>query len=396
MIRTDSATARSARIARGIRRRIGRVGLSLVLAAVSNAVEAAHGQEWKYAHPEFEWRFPRDHWAHSGYKTEWWYFTGRLSDAADSTKRFGYQFTFFRVGITPEPPPINSAWAVSDLIMGHAAVTDLTTGEHRFSELVYRANGFLGEFQCAGDSLVAWSRAPAGTDGVWKLGWDGVGFFFEARDNHAGLAFKLETRPAKPMVFQGENGYSRKGTGSTAASLYYSFTRLSTTGSIAIDGREHAVTGESWMDKEFGSNQLTENQVGWDWFSLRLEDGRDVMLYVLRDKDGAADFVRATLVSPQGTPRFLTGEDWNVNVMSTWRSPETGAEYPVAWRIENQAERLNLVVSAEARNQENNSRLIPKLFYWEGSVLVTDPTGRVLGHGYVELTGYGTAAPPVI
>ena len=153
----------------------------LVCVAMAGIVELTQAQDWEYAQPDFEWQFPRDHWAHSGYKTEWWYFTGQLTDAADSTKRFGYQFTFFRVGITPDTLPINSAWAVTDLVMGHAALTDLTTGEHRFSELVYRANGFLGEFPSAADTLVVWSRAPSGTDGVWTLGWDGDGFLLDRK-----------------------------------------------------------------------------------------------------------------------------------------------------------------------------------------------------------------------
>jgi predicted secreted hydrolase len=156
------------------------------------------------------------------------------------------------------------------------------------------------------------------------------------------------------------------------------------------------VSGESWMDKEFGSNQLTENQVGWDWFSLRLEDGQEVMLYLLRNREGDTDFTRTTVVSPGGTPRFLTGNSWELSVLDTWRSPETGAEYPVVWRIESTVDGLTLIVTAEVRNQENNSRLIPNLFYWEGSVRVTDPSGRLVGRGYAELTGYGTAAPPVI
>jgi predicted secreted hydrolase len=368
----------------------------VVCVAVTLFVKPTRAQDWEYAQPDFEWQFPRDHWAHSGYKTEWWYFTGQLTDEADSTRKFGYQFTFFRVGITPDSLPINSAWAVTDIVMGHAALTNLTTGEHRFTELVYRANGFLGAFLRADDSLVVWSRAPAGTDGVWKLAWDGSGFLFEARDAHAGFALNLQTRPRKPMVFQGANGYSRKGSGSTAASLYYSFTRLSTRGSVSMDGHDFLVTGETWMDKEFGSNQLTEDQVGWDWFSLRLNDGRDVMLYLLRNRRGEIDFARTTIVPPRGTARFLSGDAWEVNVLDTWRSPETDAEYPVAWRLESEAEGLTLIVTADAKSQENNSRLIPNLFYWEGSVRVTDLEGRFLGRGYVELTGYGTAVPPII
>jgi predicted secreted hydrolase len=197
-------------------------------------------------------------------------------------------------------------------------------------------------------------------------------------------------------VFQGPNGFSRKGESPTAASLYYSFTRLATTGSVSVDGNEYSVSGESWMDKEFGSNQLADNQTGWDWFSLRLNDGRDLMLYILRDRTGGVDFARATVISADGTPRYLAAEDWQVESSATWRSPETDAEYPVRWRIFAPQDGISLLVTAEVQNQENVSQLIPDLFYWEGSVRVTDLSGQSLGRGYVELTGYGTAAPPAI
>jgi predicted secreted hydrolase len=231
---------------------------------------------------------------------------------------------------------------------------------------------------------------------VWELRWVDQRFAFNAIDDRAGFAFALETRPEKPLVFQGPNGYSRKGNGQTAASLYYSFTRLGTSGTVTIDGKEYTIGGESWMDKEFGSNQLTGDQVGWDWFSLRLNDGRDVMLYQLRDRDGITDFARATVVSPQGTPRFQGGDAWDVEVLDTWRSPTTDAEYPIRWRIGARDDGVSFVVTAEFPDQENVSRLIPGLFYWEGSVVVSDDSGRPLGVGYVELTGYGTAAPPAI
>jgi predicted secreted hydrolase len=360
------------------------------------AAAGANAQDWLYAGPGFDWQFPRDHWTHAGFKTEWWYFTGQLADAADPTQRFGYQFTFFRVGVARGSLPLNSHWAVNDLVMGHAALTDLATGEHRFAELIYRANGLLGGFPEAGDTLIAWSRAPAGTDGIWDLSWNGDGFDFSARDDRQGIELELTTQPIKPMVFQGPNGYSRKGSAPTAASQYYSFTRLATSGSVSIDRREYVVVGESWMDKEFGSNQLTENQVGWDWFSLRLDDGRDVMLYLLRDRDGSVDYARATIVTAGGTPQYTSADNWVVEVLNTWRSSETEAEYPVSWRIRAPEAELDLVVTAEFPTQENVSRLVPNLFYWEGSVAVTDNSGRTLGVGYVELTGYGDSAPLVI
>ena len=268
--------------------------------------------EWQAAQPEYSWSFPQDHWARSGYRNEWWYFTGHLSSRENPERRFGYQFTFFRIGLRPELPPLESQWATSNLIMGHAAISDLEGKRHIFSETLYREVSFLGGFGSYPESLIAWSRAPAGTAGTWELHWNGEGFDFEVEDQVQGIAFQLSTHPLKPLVFQGPNGYSRKGEDSRAASQYYSFTRLMTQGSLTVGGETFQVEGESWMDKEFGSNQLAEDQVGWDWFSLQLEDGREVMFYHLRNKTGATDFARGTVVSESGEVRYLKPEDWRI------------------------------------------------------------------------------------
>jgi predicted secreted hydrolase len=358
--------------------------------------EVVQAEEWKAARPDYAWAFPQDHWAREGYRTEWWYFTGHLSAEGDSTRRFGYQFTFFRVGLLRERPDLGSDWAARDLIMGHAAVSDLTGGRHLFSEALYRAVPLLGGFNAYPDSLIAWSRGPAGTDGEWTLRWNGEAFDFEMRDDAQGAAFRLSTRPLKPMVFQGPNGYSRKGRGPTAASQYYSFTRLRTEGALWLDGRRWRVRGESWMDKEFGSNQLGKDQVGWDWFSLQMDDGREVMLYLLRDAAGGVDFARGTLVTQAGEARYLTPEAWRVRAVKTWKSPHTGAEYPARWVVELPREGLRVEVAPELADQENRARLAGGLFYWEGAVSVRNSDGARIGRGYVELTGYGTRNRPGI
>ncbi|MFQ5893180.1 MAG: lipocalin-like domain-containing protein, partial [Nitrospinota bacterium] len=291
------------------------LALVLLLAAVAWAAE------WKTARPDYVWSFPQDHWARAGYRTEWWYFTGHLTATASPERRFGYQFTVFRVGLAAERPELASAWNATDLIMAHAAITDLADGRHRFSELLYRTVPFLGGFGRWPDPLIAWSRAPAGTDGTWTLRWNREAFDFAMRDDAQGMAFALSTRPAKPLVFQGPGGFSRKGQGTGAASHYYSFTRLSTEGALLLDGTTFTVRGESWMDKEFSSTQLADHQAGWDWFSLQLEDGREIMLYVLRDKAGGVDFAQGTIVSKKGEARYLARQDWSVRATRTWTSP---------------------------------------------------------------------------
>lgn len=202
----------------------------------------------------------------------------------------------------------------------------------------------------------------------------------------------LSTRSGASPVFQGPGGFSLKDPATGSASLYYSLTRLITEGTLTLDGRTWRVRGSSWMDKEFGSNQLGPDQVGWDWVSLRLDDGRDLMLYLLRDKAGRITHASATLIAPDGRARYLAPAAWRLTPEpSRWKSPRTGAEYPVAWTLEVPDARLRLTLTPDLLDQENVSRLVPGLHYWEGSVSATDPTGRRVGRGYIELTGYGNA-----
>jgi predicted secreted hydrolase len=349
----------------------------------------ADGDEWKIAVPNYAWSFPQDHWARPGYKTEWWYFTGHLE--SEQGRKFGYQFTFFRVGLQPQKPPLNSGWAVNNLIMGHASVSDVETGRHFFSEVLYRSTPLLGEFGVYPDTLLAWSRGPVGTPDKWTLSWNGEAFDFGAADVKNGIRFELRTQPKKPLIFQGPNGYSKKGVGESAASQYYSFTRLKTEGSVTVGDETFVVTGESWMDKEFGSNQLDEKQVGWDWFSLQMDDGREVMLYVLRDQTNAVDYARGTIVSAEGKTRYLDREAFEVEVTDRWTSAKTDATYPAGWFVDVDGERLE--IHPEMNNQENLAKLVGSLFYWEGAVKVLKD-GKQMGKGYVELTGYGLGSVP--
>jgi predicted secreted hydrolase len=163
-------------------------------------------QEWQLARPDYAWEFPRDHWSHPGYKTEWWYFTGQLVAEADTTRRFGYQFTFVRVGVTPMPLALASTWKMTDLVMGHLAITDPVSGRHWFAEVVWRANGVLGGFNPAPNPRIAWSRGPPGTAQAWELEWRNGGFVFRGSDARMGISLDLATQSRKPLGFQGPGG----------------------------------------------------------------------------------------------------------------------------------------------------------------------------------------------
>ena len=366
----------------------------MTVAVVVGIAWAAHA--WTPAQPGYVWSFPRDHWAREGYKTEWWYFTGHLRTVEEPARRFGYQFTFFRIGVSQDPPRSGSAWAAKDLIMGHAALTDLDTGRHRFSELVVRAAPLLAGFGRHPDTRLAWSVGPPGTPEPWELRWNGDGFDLTMGDAGKSFGFSLSTRPLKPVVFQGPGGLSRKGEGATEASHYYSFTRMATTGTVRLEGKELKVSGVSWMDKEFGSNQLGKDKRGWDWFSLQLDDGREVMLYLLRSRDGSTRHAGATLVDPSGEVRYLSPGEWTLNATGQWTSPVTDAAYPAGWTLDIPAAGIRTVIIPKLADQENRSALIPNLYYWEGSVRVESESGKHIGQGYVELTGYGENSRPPI
>lgn len=349
-----------------------------VAAALAGVSLTAQAPAWKEAAPGRAIVMPADHASHPDYKIEWWYYTGNLN-AADG-RRFGYQFTFFRVGI--DPAPVNpSRWAVRDLFMTHLAVTDVSGRRYQFTERLNRAGpGWAG---ASTESYRVWNedwQASLGPDGVHRLTAASEGFGVDLR-----LA---ETR--RP-VLHGEQGYSRKGESAGHASHYYSLTRMPTRGTLTIDGRPVEVTGQSWMDHEFGTTFLEPEQVGWDWFSLQLDDGHDLMVFQLRRADGSVDRRSSgTLVAPDGTSSSLAASDgFRLEPGRQWTSPASGARYPIAWRVLMPGPGIDLAVNAAIDNQELRTPLTG-VTYWEGAIDVTGTIGgrSVKGRGYLEMTGY--------
>jgi predicted secreted hydrolase len=205
-----------------------------------------------------------------------------------------------------------------------------------------------------------------------------------------GVSLSLVLESGKPPVLQGDRGLSQKGPEPGNASYYYSLTRMPSRGQVTVDGRAYAVTGQSWMDREWSTSALGENQVGWDWFALQLSDGGELMYYQLRQRDGSADpFSGGTLIPAHGEPVRLSREDVRLEVGDTWKSPNSGATYPARWRLAVPSHNLTLELTPALANQE----LPVSVRYWEGSVRLSGSHAGVpvTGRGYVELTGYGDA-----
>ena len=371
----------------------------LLISVVLGCALGAAAATWIPAAPGYEWQFPRDLAVHPEYKTEWWYFTGHLEwEDEPEAEALGYQLTFFRSGMAPaESLEKASAWQPEDIIMAHAAISDPSSGEHIFSEVIWRTTPFLGGFGQAGDSVLAWCQAPAGTDDQWELEWIDGAFHLRVRDDAQKLRYELKCVPTRPRIFHGEDGFSPKTADGKNGSLYFSQTRLETSGSVYRNDKKRTVKGKSWLDREIFSSTLAGNQTGWDWAAIGLDDGRDLMLYRLRDADGVTDFAVGDIVGPDGVNRTLPAEEWQWEALDYWESEETESRYPVRWKLVIPGQELELLVEAVMPDQENVSGLTG-IHYWEGAVLVHPWNDQdvVLGRGFVELTGYGAGSRPPI
>jgi predicted secreted hydrolase len=318
--------------------------------------------------------FPGDHAAHPDYANEWWYLTGNLQTA--SGRRFGYQFTLFRVGLRPGQPAQDSDWRSNQLYMGHIAISDIEAGKHRSAERFARAAAGLAGARAAPFAVWLGPWSMQGGDELLPLS-------VTAQEQNIGLSLQLQAGSKLP-VMQGEGGLSRKSAAPGNASYYYSLTRLPTRGELRLGERVYQVQGDSWLDREWSSSALDQDQVGWDWFALQLDDGRDLMYYRLRDhRDRSHPFSRGTLVQQDGSVHSLRPEQVKLTPLHYWRSDD-GARYPVGWRLQVPGQGLDLEVQAAFDEQ----LMAHSVRYWEGAVEVS---GSVGGRGYLELSGYAPA-----
>jgi predicted secreted hydrolase len=353
------------------------VGLCLAT-LMSAGVPAAGAEEFQPVVPGRVFQFPRNHGAHPGFKTEWWYYTGSLKASTGET--FGYQLTFFRVGLKRPDNKPHSAWQADTVYFAHLAVTAPKRGVFAFREKA--ARGAMGLAGAEEGRLDVWIDN-------WRLTSVGDEHHLQAAKDGIGLDFILT--PLKPPVLHGEGGYSRKAAAAEVASYYYSITRLATRGKLTVGGRTLEVTGTSWFDREFSSSGLAANQKGWDWFSLQLSDGTDLMLYVMRLKDGSIDpATSGTLVDQEDQARHLTLADFTIKATGNWKSPHSQATYPAGWQISLPQAGYTLKIKPTLADQELHTGGNSPIIYWEGQAIIqgTHNQQSITGQGYVELTGY--------
>jgi predicted secreted hydrolase len=345
-------------------------------ALVFFAVTAA--AQYKTALPGYRYNFPRDHFNHPDFQTEWWYYTGNVKSA--DGQHFGFELTFFRQGIDRDPKT-NGTWDVRDMYLAHLALSDLDRGKFLHAERTNRAGpGIAGITD--GNARI-WN-------GNWQVVWRGDDQILQAIDERFALHFTL--RSAKAPVIHGENGVSQKAEGAGRASHYISLTRLNTAGEIEVSGKKFQVTGAAWMDHEFFTHQLEADQVGWDWMSIQLQDNSELMLFHIRRRDGAIDpYSAGTFVDARGNATHLRRDDFSLEpVETTWASPATHGVYPLRWKISIPKLGIVLESSTSLPSQELafSAGFVPA--YWEGAVALAGRKGGspVGGVGYLEMTGY--------
>jgi predicted secreted hydrolase len=313
--------------------------------------------------PGFALEFPRDYGAHPGFRTEWWYLTANLHDAAGAS--YGAQWTLFRHAM--EPGPEKDGWASQIVFMGHAAVT--SAKEHLSAETL--ARGGIGQAGVAREPFRAfidnWSMASAGP-GMSRLSVCA----FDAK-----FSYRLDLTADRPPVPQGDNGYSVKSE-KGQASYYFSQPFYLVDGEIVLHGAPIKVSGRAWMDREWSSQPLAPDQKGWDWFSLHLSSGEKLMLFRLR---GVAErsFLAGTWIGADGSPQQLRPEDISIEPLATTKLP--AVTLPTEWRLGVKSHGLGVIT----RPLNAASWMATRFSYWEGPVSFT---GSHDGEGYLEMTGY--------
>lgn len=331
-------------------------------------------EQWQLALPGYQYQFPSDHFSHPKYQTEWWYYTGNLRAA--NGRRFGFELTFFRRG-EHLAESYSDVWKPDEIYLAHLALSDIDGHNFYSAERLNRAGPGL-----AGVSLPEhryWN-------GNWQVRWvSPVTGEQELQAVCKRFSLKLDLKPEKPFVINGQNGVSQKGPHPGEASHYISFPRLGASGDLHYQGKDFRVAGLAWMDHEFFTSQLDPSIAGWAWFAIQLDNHEELMLYRLRKKSGGISrFSSGTFVDREGKAHFLDAGQIHLLPLETWQG------YPVAWKISIPSRGIELTERPDLKNQELVDVHGVSPAYWEGAVTYTGRTrtGPVRGVGYVELTGY--------
>jgi predicted secreted hydrolase len=362
--------------------------VSITLALLFVAATMLSAVTGKLALPGYQFQFPRDHFSHPDFATEWWYYTGNLTDPTG--RSFGFELTFFRQAIdtsatssadqTSAGAP--SVWKPDQVYLAHLALSDIQGQQFFHTERLNRPGPGLAGISL--DQGRYWN-------GNWQVHWQfpGTNQLLEAVTPE--LTLQLELKPEKPPVIHGKDGLSQKGPEPGKASHYISFTRMAAAGTLSWKGQTFRLKGLAWMDHEFFTQQLDDSQAGWDWFCVQLENREELMFYRLRKKNGARDpFSSGTIVDAQGASHFLSGSDFTLEPGAVWTSPKTGATYPIAWALSVPSLGLQLSEETPLKDQELDSRHGFGPCYWEGAVRYVGTRGGqpTQGVGYLEMTGY--------
>ncbi|MBI1298186.1 carotenoid 1,2-hydratase [bacterium] len=352
--------------------------------ASANVIEAMSGpadENFARAYEPVEFVFPRDHGPHPEYTTEWWYYTGNLADAEGGL--YGFQLTFFRSALSPDQPERASDLATNQIYMAHFAITSGPDAEHhsfdRFSRGAGGLAGAIGEPEYS----------------VWLEDWraEQIGpqqyrLVAAAEGPDGRVALDLVLAETRDPLLHGDRGLSQKGPEPGNASYYYSLVRMDTTGTVVFDGESVEVTGLSWKDHEYGTSALSGDAVGWDWFSVTLDNGIVIMFAEIRTRSGVSqDIFEGTLAYPDGRQVVINQDDFVLTPLGEWTSPDTGIVYPSGWQVTFPAFDIELTIEPLIDDQEMDVAFT----YYEGTTLIEGSANgeSVRGRGYVELTGYG-------
>lgn len=342
---------------------------------------------WDTAQRGYTYQFPRDHFSHPAYQTEWWYYTGNLR--APDGHRFGFELTFFRqasdlaADVAESEPPV---WRPDQLYLAHLALSDIDGHSFYSTERLNRAGPGL-----AGAS----EKENRYWNGNWQVRWTAPGRSSEQQLEAVcdRFSLRLTLQPLKPPVIQGQNGISRKGPAAGEASHYISFTRIAARGRLEQKGvAAIAVNGLAWMDHEFFTEPASTDLSGWDWFAIQLDSGEELMIYELRNKAGRPTaYSSGSYIDRGGEAHFLPATAFTLQPGEQWQSRRTKARYPVSWSISVPSLSLTLEQRTDLPDQELVAKQADGPSYWEGAVSYRGSLRNrpVAGVGYLEMTGYG-------